>query len=121
MTEQDCAFQLLYAETVTGDVDDIVDSTYHPEVSVFIAVSGVVGEVVSGHAGKVFPQVALRLFPQCAERHGKRAFKNEVSRHIYRDGIAIVVDDIQFRAEELRSTGAGFHGGEPSRSGKRSS
>ena len=57
------------AETVTGDVDDVVDAAHQPVVAVLVLAAAVTGEVVAGEGREVdlLDALVLRVAPRAAQ------------------------------------------------------
>src|SRR5207253_3222218 len=102
------ALDLHRAETVAGDVHDVVDAAHHPEVAVLVAACAVAGEVHAGNLAPVLLDVALVVAPNRAQHAGPRLLQDEVTALVRADRLALAVYDVRHDAGERPRARAGL-------------
>src|SRR5260221_10951702 len=104
---------------MASDVDDIIKTTEHPEVAIFVAHRGVVAEIAARDLAKVLLEVALAIFPERANHHRKRLSEHEIAFDTVAHWIALVIYDVHRVSKELLAAGGGLHRRQPRCSSER--
>ena len=100
-------FDFCGAEPVTGDVEDVVETTDDPEVAVFVALGTVAGEVVSGVFGPV-GFFEARFIAVDGAGHGWPWFTNdEASGLVGFAFVALIIENNGIDSKEWQGGGAG--------------
>src|SRR5207248_11761526 len=79
------AFDLGRAETMTGDVDDVVDSAHDPEIAVLISARAIAGKIDSGNLRPVLLPVTRIVPVNRAEHRGPWFLNDQVSSLVRAD------------------------------------
>src|SRR5437868_11734141 len=69
-----CTLYFHRADTVPADIDDVVNASHDPEISVFILSSSVAGKITAGEFGKILFLKSLRIFINAAQHPGPGLF-----------------------------------------------
>ncbi len=102
------AFDLAGAETVAGNVDNVIDAAHDPDITVFIFSCAIAGEVHILELGPVGVFVSLVVAVYGA-KHGRPGFfDHKVSTLVGLARRAVFADDIHHDAGERAGCGSGF-------------
>ena len=104
------AFDFGGAETMTGDVEHVVDAANDPDVAVFVTTCSVASEIPAFEVAPVSLLVAFLVAPN-ATQHGRPGlFDDELALLVRADLVAEVIDDADIDAKEGQRGGAGLGG-----------
>src|SRR5207248_11618918 len=79
------AFDLSRAETMTGDINDVVDSAHDPEIAVLISARTIAGKIDSGNLRPVLLPVTRIVPVNRAEHRGPWFLNDQVSSLVRAD------------------------------------
>src|SRR6185369_16200459 len=92
------AFHFHRAETMPGDVHDVVDAAHDPEVAVRVAPGAVAGEVRRFDLAPVLLHVALRVPVDRAQHAGPGFLHHQIAALVVADRLPFAGDDIHLDA-----------------------
>ncbi|MNP03721.1 hypothetical protein D3C76_956150 [compost metagenome] len=96
------------ADTMPGDVDDIVDAPGDPVVAIFVAASAIAGEVVAGVGFEVGVDHSLRVAVDAADLCRPAGFDRQHSAAGTFDFLAMLVQQHRLHAEHRLCRAARF-------------
>src|SRR5262245_52626400 len=102
----ECAFDLRRAETMSSDVDDIVDAAGDPVVAVFVATAAVAREVFAGIGLEVGIDEALVVAVDRAHLSGPRVDDAEIAARCAALNAAFGIEDCRRRPERRPRRGS---------------
>ncbi len=102
------AFDFGGADSVAGDIEDIVDTTDDPEVSVFVLTAAVAGEVGPFDLAPIGFLEPLGIAPQAAKHGGPWLADDEFAAAALGHRVALIVDDFGADAEKRQGGRAGL-------------
>src|SRR5262249_50285419 len=88
------AFHFHCADSMSGNIDDVVDAAHDPEISIFVAARAVTGEVHVGDFAPVLPFIAFRISINRAHHRRPWTFDDEKPPLIGSDGITLPVHNV---------------------------
>src|SRR5438105_13308517 len=102
------AFDLGRAETMTGDVDDVVDPAHDPEIAVLISARAIAGKIDSGNLRPVLLLVTRIVSVDRAEHRRPWFLNDQVSSLVWANGFAVASHDVGVDAREWFGPRAGL-------------
>jgi hypothetical protein len=102
------AFDFGRSESVTGDIQHIIDTTDDPEIAVFVPAGAVAREVGSFDFAPILFFVARLVSVDCPEHGWPRLADNKLSAFPVRHFLAVVVNDCRINAKERKRGRAWF-------------
>src|SRR5439155_1984122 len=109
MTHQ-CAFDLRRADAMTGNVQDVVDATHNPKISILVLAAAIAREIAAFDFPPITIFVALRIAPKAAQHPWPWFAQNQFPPGIARDSFSLVVHDFGHNPEKWQGRRAGFRG-----------
>src|SRR5205085_9103100 len=102
------AFDLGRAETMTGDVDDVVDPAHDPEIAVLISARTIAGKIDAGNLRPVLLPVTRIVPVNRAEHRRPWSLNDQVSSLVWADGFSVARHDVGIDAREWFGARAGL-------------
>ena len=99
------ALHLGRAETMTGNVEHVVDTTDDPEIPLLVAAGAIPGEVGALHLAPVLLAIALHIAPNASEHGGPWLADDEFASLTMRNLLAVIIDNGGIDSEERERSG----------------
>jgi hypothetical protein len=109
------ALNLGSSESMSGDIDHVVDATHDPKITVTVSARAIAGKVNTVYLRPVLLPVTLVIAINCSQHGRPRAREHEVAPSAARLRIAALVDDLGGDAGEWVGSEPGFVGVAPAR------
>src|SRR5262249_17710355 len=106
------AFYFRCAESVPGNVEDVIDSANDPEITVFVAAGAVSGEIVAFNLAPVLLTITGFVAVDRAQHRRPRAANDQLAANIRAHFECLLIDHGRIAAKERKrgATGLGRDG-----------